>query len=89
MSPDGPICLTCERVGIRRGLCHRCYQACSTQIRAGRISWEEAEDLGLANPARKSGPWMDKFKSVAPVKSRLPQEVASPVEPEAGTDAND
>jgi hypothetical protein len=32
---------------------------------------------------------MDKFKLVAPVKSRLPQEVASPAEPGAGTDEDD
>ena len=82
-----PPCLTCPRVGVRRGLCHRCYQACCTQVRRGNLTWDEAEAAGLARPARKRGPWLDKFREVIPAKSRPPQDVARPAEPGAGISA--
>ena len=87
-SDESRTCLTCTRPGIRRGLCHRCYQCCTSQIRAGRLTWDDAVELGLANPARSPGPWTDKFKTLAPQKAskpRQPKDSAKPAEPGAGT----
>ena len=89
-SDEPRTCLTCTRPGIRRGLCHRCYQCCSAQVRAGRLTWDDAEALGLANPARTPGPWNDQFRKLAPSKAskppqpRPPKDLAKPAEPGAG-----
>ena len=58
-------CLTCDRPPLRRGLCHRCYQACAAQVRREIITWEDAENLGLARSPRQHGPWMIAYREVA------------------------
>jgi len=89
---DTPICLTCERHAVRRGLCNNCYQSALAQIKRGVTTWNEAMDMGLAGPPRKYGPWVKRFRSLTGAgendKSQAPQEGAKSAEPGLGNKAN-
>jgi hypothetical protein len=49
-------CLQCPpgagTIGLRRGLCFRCYNRQRQQVRSGKITWTALEKAGLALPAR-------------------------------------
>jgi hypothetical protein len=49
-------CLQCPpgtgTVGVRRGLCFRCYNRQRNEVSKGRTTWTELERQGLAAPSR-------------------------------------
>jgi hypothetical protein len=53
-------CLTCkERLAYRRGNCLRCYDRYRKSVQAGKTTWAELEEKGLALKAKNPGVnWM-------------------------------
>lgn len=45
----------CQRKRTSRGLCQKCYVAIRAQVKAGKRTWEELEELGFALPVHKTG----------------------------------
>lgn len=47
-------CLTGDqRIAQRRGLCKPCYDQLVKRVKAGGLSWEDAERQGLCKPSAK------------------------------------
>jgi len=59
-------CLTgCDRPTFVRGLCKPCYAAFRSAVTAGRVTDQDAVDMGLvlpASPKTRPGPWVTRLK---------------------------
>ncbi|HWA98587.1 MAG TPA: hypothetical protein VG713_08845 [Pirellulales bacterium] len=67
---DEQICLTddCGHKASARGLCPSCYQCAVKLVAAGKVSWQQLEDMGLARPAvRVRGPFRQALQAAMDV----------------------
>lgn len=56
--PSKVVCLNGDGVRVIRGLCRTCYQRVLARVRAGELTWPEAERAGLCQPpAPRSNRW--------------------------------
>ena len=45
-------CLQCDRLGLRRGLCHPCYNRLCALVAVGQTTWAKLVEEGKALPAK-------------------------------------
>lgn len=73
MEKEKPKCVVTGEPAVSRGLCARCYQAASSLVKSGKVTWEELEARGLALPSTRAdagpNPFLEAYNQSEPVNS--------------------